>query len=324
MSGVQILKVEANDGDARLDRWLRRKFPQLTQGRIQKLLRTGQIRVDGKRAKADLRVAAGQEIRLPPIPDEVIKTKDRQLTDKDIKTTQSWVLYRDDDVIVINKPEGLATQGGTKTTRHVDGFLDALKFDGERPKLVHRLDKDTSGVLVLARHAKAAKILSDAFRHHTARKYYWAITQGVPHPLQGKITAALTKQMVGKGERVIVVDEEEGDYAETLYQVVDHAAKKAAWLAVWPRTGRTHQIRVHLALLNTPIMGDSKYAAHDQRVIPEGIPHKLQLHAHRIIIPYGKRKIDVTAPVPEHMVSAMKVYGFSGDDDGDVFAEVEV
>src|SRR5687768_844553 len=259
MSGVQQIEIRQDDADQRLDRWFKRHFPALNHGRLEKLLRTGQIRLDGKRAKAGDRIEAGQIIRVPPIAPAQDADAPRQpkppkpVSDRDAKLLRDAVLYQDADVLVIDKPAGLAVQGGTGLDKNLDAMLDALRFDAaERPRLVHRLDKDTSGVLVLARTALAAQRLAAAFRSKDARKYYWAVTVGVPRPFQGKIDAPLAKEATARGERV-AQDDEDGKRAVTLYQVVEHAAKKAAWVALWPLTGRTHQLRVHMATIGTPI-----------------------------------------------------------------------
>jgi 23S rRNA pseudouridine955/2504/2580 synthase len=234
------------------------------------------------------------------------------------------VLYRDADVLVIDKPAGLAVQGGTATPRHLDAMLDALRFDAaERPRLVHRLDKDTSGVLVLARTALAAQRLAAAFRSKDARKYYWAVTVGVPRPFQGKIDAPLAKETTARGERV-AQDDEDGKRAVTLYQVVEHAAKKAAWVALWPLTGRTHQLRVHMATIGTPILGDGKYGGGEAFLPGAEVPRQLHLHARRIVVPHPRGgRIDVTAPLPDHLTATWAYFGFDRTDDGDPFAVIE-
>jgi 23S rRNA pseudouridine955/2504/2580 synthase len=234
------------------------------------------------------------------------------------------VLYKDADVLVIDKPAGLAVQGGTATPKHLDAMLDALKFEkDERPKLVHRLDKDTSGVLVLARTAFAATKLAATFRGKDARKYYWAVTAGVPRPFQGKVDAALAKEPTGRGERV-AVDDEDGKRAVSLYQVVEHANKQAAFVALWPLTGRTHQLRVHMEAIGTPILGDGKYGGPGAFLSGTGLPNQLHLHARRLIMPHPRGgRIDVTAPLPPHMVTTWNYFSFDKENDGDPFASVE-
>lgn len=326
MSGVQTLTVAPEDAEIRLDRWFKRHFPALGHGRLEKLLRTGQIRLDGKRVEAGDRVVAGQRIRVPPLPAAPLpeaKPARPAPNAADAQLLQDRVLYRDDEIIVIDKPEGLAVQGGTGTTRHLDGLLDALRFDAkERPRLVHRLDKDTSGVLVLARNARAAARLGEVFRGKTARKVYWAITVGVPKPRQGKIDQPLAKQSSPAGERV-AADDEEGDRALTYYRTVARAGDRFAWLALEPVTGRTHQLRVHCLSLGTPILGDGKYggaAAH-----PESFPQakKLHLHARAIALPRpGGKMLVVTAPLPPHMRESWDFFGFEESSERDPFADL--
>lgn len=323
MSGVQTLTVAPEDAEIRLDRWFKRHFPDLGHGSLEKLLRTGQVRLDGRRADAGDRVAAGQIVRVPPLPQTAPKPREdaAHIRPSDATFVQSLVLYRDDDLIVIDKPAGLAVQGGTGTTRHLDGLLDALRFDAkERPRLVHRLDKDTSGVLVLARNAATAAKLGAAFRSKTVRKVYWAVVVGAPKPRHGKIEQKLAKLPGRHGERV-VQDDEEGENALTYYRTVAFAAERFAWLALEPVTGRTHQLRVHCAALGTPILGDGKYggaAAH-----PSGLPAPLKLHLHARAIALPRRKggpLIVTAPLPPHMRETWKFFGFDQSDEADPFA----
>lgn len=325
MTQVQLIPVEAGDDDSRLDRWFRRRFPNVTNGKLQKLCRTGQVRVDGKRADGATRIAAGQIIRVPPLTglEERSKKAVPTISDRDAEELRRRVLFRDDWVIVIDKPHGLAVQGGTGTTRHLDGMLDTLAFDGERPRLVHRLDRDTSGVLILARTVLAARKLGEMFRGKTARKYYWGITVGVPDEQRGRIDGALAKQDKGHGEKV-ELDEDDGKPAVSLFSVVDHAANKAAWVALWPLTGRTHQLRAHMALIGKPILGDGKYGGAAAHIASDEIGQGLHLHARRLILPHpsGKGRIDVTAPLPPHMRETWRYFGFDTKNDGDPFAEI--
>lgn len=331
-AAVSQITIKVDDADQRLDRWLKRRFPTLGQGRIEKLLRTGQIRVDGKRVKAAHRLLPDQVVRLPPKIDEVPENVEvpairerKRVSEADAKSIRSWVIYKDDDVIVLDKPPGLAVQGGTGTERHIDGMLDALDFgDIEgRPKLVHRLDRDTSGVLVLARGAKNAQRLADSFRHRNARKLYWALVAGEPVMKRGKIDLALAKSAGPSGfERVAGGDEDDAKRAVTLYETVDSAAGRCAWLVLWPRTGRTHQLRVHCAdALKTPIVGDGKYGGGASRIPGEGISGKLHLHARSIELPHpsGKGMLKIKAPLPAHMRKTWEFFGFDPDADPDPF-----
>ncbi len=267
MSEIRIIAVAADEAEIRLDRWFRRHFPEVSHGRLEKLLRTGQIRLDGRRAAAGDRVAAGQGVRIPPLgepPQPAAAPLPFVPRPGDEAMLRDAVLHRDDAVMVINKPAGLAVQGGTGTERHLDALLDALRFGAsERPRLVHRLDKDTSGVLVLARSVAAAARLAAAFRGQDVRKVYWALTVGVPKPRQGRIDLPLAKLPGRGGERVVA--DADGKYAVTYYRTIAYAGDKIAWLALEPVTGRTHQLRAHAAAIGTPILGDGKYggaAAH--------------------------------------------------------------
>jgi 23S rRNA pseudouridine955/2504/2580 synthase len=326
MSGVQTLTVAPEDAEIRLDRWFKRHFPALGHGRLEKLLRTGQIRLDGKRVDAGDHIAAGQRIRVPPLPAAPApETKPRRPppSSADTHLLQQRVLYRDDEMIVIDKPEGLAVQGGTGTSRHLDGLLDALRFDAqERPRLVHRLDKDTSGVLVLARNGRAAARLAGLFRGKSVRKVYWAITVGAPRPRQGKIDQPLAKQAGPAGERV-AADDEEGDRALTYYRTVARAGDRFAWLALEPVTGRTHQLRVHCLALGQPILGDGKYGGADAH--PASLPQakKLHLHARAVSLPRpGGKTLTVTAPLPPHMRESWEFFGFEEASERDPFVDL--
>lgn len=319
MSGVQTLLVAADEADMRLDRWFKRRFPQLSHGRLEKWLRTGQVRVDGKRVKAGQRLEAGQTVRVPPLGDEKVpppaQSKAMRISDTDRMELEGRVLHRDDLVLVLDKPAGLAVQGGTNTDKHLDGMLDLLRFGAaERPRLVHRLDRDTSGVLVLARTAKAAAKLTEAFRSKEARKLYWALVVGVPQIPEGRIDLRLAKLPGRAGEKV-GVDEDEGKRAITLYRIVDRAGRRAAWLAMEPLTGRTHQLRVHAAeALGTPIHGDGKYGGKEAFLEAPGLSRKLHLHARAIRIPHPTGGLlEVTAPLPEHMRRTWDFLGFSED-----------
>ncbi|MFO1249075.1 MAG: RluA family pseudouridine synthase [Alphaproteobacteria bacterium] len=325
----ELRTIDADDDGVRLDRWFKRHYPHVTHVLLEKLLRKGEVRLDGKRAKAADRIAAGQSMRLPP---QVIHAKDQRpekpqpqakhpLATKDMGSLADRILYMDKQVIVIDKPPGLATQGGSGLTRHVDGMLDSLQYEKPtRPKLVHRLDRDTSGVLLVARTAQAASGLSASLALRDTSKVYWALTRGVPKQKNGVIKGALAKEGTrGKDERMAISEEDDAKFALTEYAVMGTAGSEFAWVAARPITGRTHQIRVHLASLGTPIVGDFKYGGTDARARGD-IPDKLHLHARSIDIgrPDGGR-LQVTAPLPPHMVKSWKLLGFNPDDKSDLF-----
>ncbi|MHA6326159.1 RluA family pseudouridine synthase [Roseivivax sp. CAU 1753] len=337
MSGVQTLTIGPDDSDQRLDRWLKRLFPQLAQGRIEKLCRKGELRVDGGRVKANHRLATGQEVRIPPIPDAgaITARPKPQISDADAEMMRACVLFRDDHIIAINKPPGLPTQGGSKQTRHVDGLSDALCFGyDEKPRLVHRLDKDTSGVLLLARTRAVAKALTDAFRARETRKIYWAVVAGVPIPAMGTIQLGLVKApghgKGGEGEKMLPVhprdmkSTEGAKHATTDYAVLSKLAQRAAWVAMVPVTGRTHQLRAHMAAIGHPIVGDGKYGGSGQENLGDGwgaqlggeISRKLHLHARSLSIthPVSGARITVTAPLPDHMANTWSYVGWDAAD----------
>ena len=334
MSGVEIVEIGPDEGELRLDRWFKRHYPGLGHGRLEKLLRTGQVRIDGKRATAGERLEPGQMVRVPPLGDissPAPAPASRPPRQSDIDALLACILYRDDDVIAINKPAGLAVQGGTGTERHIDAMLDALRFGSpERPRLVHRLDKDTSGVLLLARSARSASLLAEAFREKTTVKTYWAAVVGAPKPRRGKIDMALAKapgkdKFSGKeGERVS--GDEDGKHAVTYYTTVDNAGTKAAFVALRPVTGRTHQLRVHCGeALDTPILGDGKYGGAKSEIPGLPAPRQLHLHARSIEMPHpsGSGVLAVTAPLPPHMKATWAFFGFS-EPKGDLFADLDL
>lgn len=304
--------VEDKDTDTRLDRWMKRYYPQITHGMLEKALRKGDIRINGKKAKTADRVITGNVIRIfdklvqTPLREKPLPPDARSLTPEDIIMMQQAVLFKNADVIVINKPPGLAVQGGTGITRSVDSMLDALRFDAkERPKLVHRLDKDTSGVLVLARNIRTATRLMKEFTSKTAEKTYWALVKGIPDSMEGKIDMPLSKQEEGDHEKV-AVDENEGKRAVTFFKVLERLSSTMAWVELRPITGRTHQLRVHMNEIGTPIVGDGKYGGRDAFIDGMGLSHKLHLHARRIVI---EGMLDVTAPLPRHMQESWKKLG---------------
>ena len=310
---MRTFTVEADDEGIRLDRWFKRHDPGTSFNLVSRWARTGLVRLDGAKADPGDRLRAGQVLTMPPA-DDTAETRaappKRPLSPEEIAFAQSLVIHKDAHSIVINKPPGLATQGGTGTTSHVDGLLDALMFDtNARPKLVHRLDKDTSGVLLLARTSAAAAFFSKAFAGRTVRKIYWALTVGQPEPETGEIDAALSKQPGSGGEKMHV-DPDGGQNARTLYRVVDHAATQAAWVEFQPQTGRTHQIRVHANALGHPIVGDAKYGG-KAAFLTGGISRKLHLHARRLVIEQpGGGVLDIEAELPQHFVESFRMLGF--------------
>ena len=325
---TETARIAHDEDGIRVDRWFKRHYPALNHGRLEKLLRTGQVRLDGKRVKSADRVVSGQTVRLPPqIVHEDLAEKPKPKPNAAAQgNLQDLILYMDKSVIVINKPSGLATQGGSGLTQHVDGMLDSLAFEkNTRPRLVHRLDRDTSGVLVIARTLSAASELSRALATRDAQKLYWALTKGVPKVKRGTIKAALAKEgghgPHGRDERMATVDadDEGAKEAVTDFVVVATAGEEFAWLVVKPLTGRTHQIRVHLASIGTPIVGDFKYGGTDVRGKGE-IENRLHLHARAIDIarPDGGR-LAAVAPLPEHMLKSWKLLGFDAERQGNPF-----
>jgi 23S rRNA pseudouridine955/2504/2580 synthase len=311
---AEPVPVAADEAELRLDRWFRRRFPQVTHNELEKWLRTGQVRIDGRRAKAGDRLSPGQAVRVPPAartPAGLAAAPVRRApSPSEAQDIVKRVLHRDDAVLVIDKPAGLAVQGGSKTTRHLDGMLDALRFGGERPRLVHRLDKDTSGVLVLARSAAAATALTAAFASRRVSKLYWAVVVGVPPSSSGHIEQPLAKRFGALGERVSA--DEAGQRAVTDYTVIERAGRRAAWLALQPRTGRTHQLRAHCAFLGTPILGDGKYGGATAFLEGEGLGDRLHLHARTIRFPHpAGGEVVVSAPLPAHMRGTWQFFGFS-------------
>ncbi|MBA4044495.1 MAG: RNA pseudouridine synthase [Erythrobacter sp.] len=320
---VRQFTVTEDDDGIRLDRWFKRNLPQIGFATVSRWARTGQIRVDGKRVKPEDRLTTGQQLRVPPGGEEPPATGERKpkprvrtLSPEQIAEARDMVIRETPSAIVLNKPPGLATQGGSKTTKHVDGLLDAFVEDERtpRPRLVHRLDKDTSGVLLIARTPGSAASFSKRFASRSARKVYWALVVGNPALSEGVIDAALAKQP-GTGGEKMHIDEENGAAAKTRYRVVDHAGERAAWVELEPLTGRTHQLRVHMAAIGHPIVGDGKYGGPDA-FLTGAVSRKMHLHARRLIISEPKLgegtggKLDVTAELPPHFAMSMEVLGF--------------
>ncbi|MEQ1619062.1 MAG: RluA family pseudouridine synthase [Terricaulis sp.] len=323
MKTVQSVAVEKDDGVTRIDRWFRRRYPFLTQGQVEKLIRTGQVRVDGARVKASDRVEPGQIVRVPPLP-EAAERLPPGMSGKDADFVRSLVIHKDADVIVLNKPAGLAVQGGSKTVRHLDGMLDGLKFDSEKkPKLVHRLDRDTSGCLVLARHPRAAAFLGEAFRDRDTDKIYWAVVLGAPRPRVGELRSWMRKAPgMHESDREMMqscVQADEGAvHAITQYVVLEEAAQSASWVALRPVTGRTHQLRFHMAEMGHAIAGDPKYSC--DRVAPNGLDNALLLHARALRLPHPSGgKLEIVAPLPPHIQAAFEMLGFEEREARDPF-----
>jgi 23S rRNA pseudouridine955/2504/2580 synthase len=318
MAGVEQIKVEAGEAGMRLDRWFKSHFPGLGFGELQKLLRSGQIRVDGGRVKAETRVDPGQTVRIPPI---AVDKKgggpltQRTMRDKgDADILARMLLHEDAKVFVFDKPAGLAVQGGSGVSRSVDHMLEAWRNQkGEKPRLVHRLDRDTSGVLVVARSRLAAMKLGEAFRARETKKTYWALVKGVPGKREDKISTWLIKEPTPDGDRMRVAKhgEKGADHAVSFYRVLEQAGQTLAWLEMEPYTGRTHQLRVHAAHIGHPIIGDPKYFEADTNWdFPGGMQNRLHLHARRIIIPHPDGGVvDVTAPLPPHMRQSWNLLG---------------
>lgn len=315
MADTRTFTVSEDDDGIRLDRWFKRNQPDVSFNIVSRWARTGQLRLDGKRVAPGERVTTGQEIRVPPLDTEPprrgpAKAKRPPLTAEEEEFVRSLVIYEDPDAFVFNKPPGLATQGGTKTTNHLDRLLDGLADGpGNRPKLVHRLDKDTSGALLVARNARAAAFFSKSFSGRTAKKLYWALIMGVPSADEGVIDAPLAKQP-GTGGEKMHIDEEHGQPAKTRWRVIDRAGNRAAWVELQPLTGRTHQLRAHMAAIGHPIVGDGKYGG-AEAFLTGGISRKLHLHARRLRIDSpAKGKIDITAELPGHMAQSLETLGF--------------
>jgi 23S rRNA pseudouridine955/2504/2580 synthase len=321
-----MIDITADNADQRLDRWFRRMFPHIPQGRIEKMCRKGEIRIDGGRVKPATRVQAGQVVRVPPLPDAAAPApvQHSAVSDTDAQMIRDCVIFRDDHLIALNKPPGLPTQGGSGQTRHVDGLAAALRFGhDEKPRLVHRLDKDTSGVLILARSRKSAQALTAAFRARDTRKIYWAAVAGVPSPRLGTIRYGLVKAgghgAKGEGEKMRIVDPDkvsqtpDAKHATTDYAVMSALGGRVSWCALVPITGRTHQLRAHMAAMGHPIVGDGKYGGSGQENLGDGwgahlggeLSRKLHLHARSLSFdhPFNGSRVTLSAPLPRHMAA---------------------
>ncbi|MCB1375723.1 MAG: RluA family pseudouridine synthase [Rhodobacteraceae bacterium] len=347
MSGPEQVTVAPEEADLRLDRWLRRRHPHVPQGLVERMCRKGEIRVNGGRVRPATRLEAGQTVRLPPLPelrDGGVETAPQPaVSEADAAMIRACVIWRDEDVLALNKPPGLAVQGGSGQRRHVDGLAEALRFGAEeKPRLVHRLDRDTSGVLLMARSARAAAGLTRAFRDRTARKTYWAAVAGLPSPRAGTIRYGLVKApghgSGGEGEKMLCIPPDDiartegAKRATTDYRVIEAAAQRAAWVALRPVTGRTHQLRAHMAAIGHPVVGDGKYGTNAQEntgtgwgaQLGGGVSRKLHLHARSLdlIHPRTGALLSLTAPLPEHMARTWELFGWQpGDAPADPFGE---
>jgi 23S rRNA pseudouridine955/2504/2580 synthase len=318
MAEVKRHEVSADEDGMRLDRWFKLHFPQVTFAYLNKLTRTGQVRVGAGRCKTNTRLVEGQDVRVPPLafetrPADAPKGDVKPLTPEERRFFESMILHEDRDLYVLNKPAGFAVQGGTKTFQHLDGLLMGLAAkNGERPLLIHRLDRDTSGVIVVAKRRAVASALGKLFATRHVQKTYWAVVKGVPLPAQGKIDVALIKAKTEDGDRMRASrkgEEDDEQCAVTHYSVIGKSGSVASWLSLKPMTGRQHQLRAHTHHIGTPIMGDNKYGADVD--LPEGIANKLHLHARRLMFPHPREgTIDVTAELPQHMAETFKILGF--------------
>jgi 23S rRNA pseudouridine955/2504/2580 synthase len=329
MSGVETIRVDTDEAGMRLDRWFKLHYPGLGFSHLQKLMRSGQVRLDGGRVQASTRVATGQAVRVPPLqsgdkhkPAPLTRATMRDRHDRDV--LEENLLYEDRHVLVFNKPAGLAVQGGSGVNRHVDGMLEAFRDRrGQKPRLVHRLDRETTGVLVVARTRAAAAALGKAFKARRTRKLYWALVKGVPKPANGRISTYLARGEGDQSNRMIIARHGDpgADHAVTQYGLADQAGRTLAWLVMQPVTGRTHQLRVHAAHIGNPIIGDPKYFDVENWQLPGGIQNRLHLLARRIVVPHpAGGMLDVTAPLGPHMQQSWAVLGFD-EAAGDAAAE---
>ena len=314
MSAVETRQVERDEAGMRLDRWFKNHYPGLGFGHLQKLIRSGQVRVDGGRVETSTRLAAGQKVRVPPLQLKPSPPRGLPKSAGDREALEAAILHEDAHVIVLNKPAGLAVQGGSGLTRHVDAMLEAFTDrHGRKPKLVHRLDRETAGVLVVARTRSAAAFLGKAFKDRVTRKLYWALVAGIPKPNSGRISTYLAKEDGPNADRMRIAKhgDDGADHAVSRYVLADQAGQKVSWIVMQPITGRTHQLRAHAAHIGHPIIGDKKYFDIENWELPGGLQNRLHLLARRIVIPHPEGgTLDVTAPLPPHMQQSWNLLGF--------------
>ena len=330
-AGVTTAVVTEDEAGMRVDRWFKRRYPTLALSHLARICRKGEVRVEGKRVETSTRLEDGQKIRIPPLKIEAPASPAvKRAVPEDVRALEEMTLFEDKDLMVLNKPFGLATQGGSGQTRHVDGMLESLAKGDTRPVLVHRLDRDTSGVLLVAKNRRMAADLGEIFRSRQAKKIYWALVEGVPKPSQGRVSLYLAKgsgmeRTRGAGRdlekmRIAKHGDADAQHSLTYYAIVDKVAPRCAWLSMKPLTGRTHQLRAHAEAIGHPIFGDPKYGHRPEdevrrrdplRAIPDGLERKLHLLARRLVLPHPKGGVlDVTAPLPEHMKTSWEVFGF--------------
>ncbi|MEH2590573.1 RluA family pseudouridine synthase [Bradyrhizobium sp. AZCC 1721] len=316
---VQTVVVTADENNMRVDRFLEARFPGLSFSHIQRIVRKGELRVNGKRADSKDRLEEGQSVRIPPLRLDAPKGTGplSEAATKTLQALKEMTLYEDADVVVLNKPAGLAVQGGSGITRNVDSMLEVMRdAKGQRPRLVHRLDRETSGCLLVAKTRFAATALTGSFRHRSARKIYWALVAGVPKPKQGRISTYLAKEESEEDSimRVAKHGDEGASHAVTYYAVVETSAQKLAWVSLKPVTGRTHQLRAHMAHIDHAIVGDPKYFNKENWDLPGGLQNRLHLLARRLVIPHPRGGvIDVSAPLPPHMLQSWNLLGLEHD-----------
>lgn len=305
--------ISQDDNGQRLDRFLKKTFPTLSFGDTQKLIRKGQIRINGGRVKQDARLVEGDELRLPPSLQNGNTKPQIQFDQRDRDFIEDIILFEDTDILVLNKPNGLAVQGGSKMKRHLDGVLNSYIKKGVKPRLCHRLDRDTSGVLILGKTADATRALTKQFQNHDVQKTYWALTNPAPIEPNGTINAAIAKSFIKGDSEIMVHDEENGKQAITDFEIIERAGKEIAFVAFYPKTGRTHQIRVHAKIIGAPLLGDYKYNDNPMPFDNDEIHDGLHLHAREIIFhhPSTNETLTLSAPLPKEFVKSWKSCGFN-------------